>query len=69
MKDSDLRIEYRHCKQLNYCDYGIMKFLETHGIKYLDFIKRGVLVSIAEKYGDLMVNRLIDLVRKEHGGI
>lgn len=60
-----LRVYYRHCKALKYCDRGIMEFLKNREISYVEFITRGCLVSLAATWNDAMVDRLINLAIDE----
>lgn len=63
-----MRLLYKHCKALRYCDRGIKAFMEAKGIDYADFVANGVPAEVARSWNDLMVNRALELAERESNG-
>lgn len=63
-----MKLLYRHCKALNYCDKGIKAFMEAKGIAYTDFVANGVPAEVARSWKDLMVDRALEVAEREQNG-
>ena len=63
-----MKLLYRHCKALGYCDSGIETFMEGRGIPYDEFVRNGISIEIAKSWKDIMVDRAIEVAERENNG-
>jgi hypothetical protein len=60
-----MKLLYRHCKALGYCDQGLVEFARLKGIDYDDFVANGIPVELAKSWKDVMVDRALALAESE----